>query len=350
MPVEFRGSLPADALPQRAAETLPDLNGHIRADATNLPDLSGHINGKYHEEIPQTPEVKNFDAGDYNVPYVEKLIPGAPKIFILPGWCGVTDANDPALDEYNRLGYSVIQVGTPSAKEKGSLKKFFPPTLPLAEDAKTFTKFINAKTEEEEMVSIVGCSYGGLSALWVVDHIPDKVDHLMVIDPAIRHPIDNVFFLAGRYTGNMARETYAEVLEKKTKDGFIGVARTAGEAAANPIDSIRRGFGIIHDETAIQKAYDAAKKGVKITVVTSKGDGIFHYDKTEKKFKQGFARAFEADTGNGTIYFPYSLKQLMPRFANTEGTHGSGKTGEEFARFTIDEWKETEKHFADLAA
>lgn len=290
-----------------------------------------------------------FETEKYKIPVVERIIPGVPKIFILPGWCGVTDAEDPALDEYNRLGYSVIQVGTPEAKEKGKLKKF-QPTLQIAEDAKAFTELINAKTDEKELVSLVGCSYAGLSTLWVVDHIPQKVDHLMVIDPAIRHPIDNVFFLAGRYGGNMGRETWEKVWEQRSIDGFIGVVRTAGEVAANPIDSIHRGFGIIHDETAIKKAYEAAKRGVKLTVVTSKGDGIFHYDKTEKTFREGFVENYQKDILDESVVFMPQLEKIMPRFDNTNGGHGSGISGEAFAQFTVEQWQKTEEHFVKLAA
>jgi pimeloyl-ACP methyl ester carboxylesterase len=294
-----------------------------------------------------------FETEKHKVPVVERLIPDAPKIFLLPGWGGVTDAENPALDAYNNLGYSVIQVGTPASKEKkifNDVIQRMPPQRgrPIGTDAHVFTALINAKTKVDENISIVGCSYGGLSAIEVANRIPEKIDHLMLINPAIRHNIDSVVALSGRYVGNMAKTTY-DAVRAKGKDGFIGFVRTAGETASSPMDSIHRGFAVIHAEGTITKAYNAAKDGVKITIVTGNGDGIFHGDKTESQFRDGFISEYKREIDDMSLVYSVPLERLMPRFVRVDGGHDIGKTGDEFAHFTIMEWQATEEHFAKLA-
>lgn len=292
-----------------------------------------------------------FETKTHKIPIVERILPGSPKIFLLPGWCGVIDAEDPALDEYNELGYSVIQVGTPLPKEKRLVKDIVQRTLQrtrsLGEDADAFTELINTKTAIDENISIIGCSYGGLSAIEVANNIPEKIDHLMLINPAIRHKIDNVVALSARYTGNMGRTTFDAVREKG-RDGFIGLVRTAGEAIGSPLDSMHRGYAIIHAEGTVVKAYEVAKNGVKITVVTGNGDGIFHGEKTRQQFKEGFIKEYRNDVSDDSVVFDVSLARIMPRFVAIDGGHDIGKTGREFAQFTIAEWQKTEDHFEKI--
>ncbi len=295
-----------------------------------------------------------FDTEKHQTPIVERILPGAPKIFLLPGWCGVTDADDPALDEYNKLGYSVIQVGTPLLKEnhviRNSLQRRAPQrTRPIGEDAEAFTELINAKSDVDENISIIGCSYGGLSAIEVASRIPEKIDHVMLINPAIRHKIDNVVALTYRYANDMTKNTIDSV-KKRGKDGFIGLVRTAGEAIESPINSINRGYAIIHAEGTIAKAYKATRDGVKITIVTGNWDGIFHGEKTRQQFREGFIDEYRSDVSDESVVFDIPLAALMPRFVSIDGGHDIGKTGRKFAQFTIEEWEQTEAHFAKIAA
>lgn len=312
-------------------------------------DEAGHIS----EQISNN-GTGYFETEMHIVPIVERMLPDTPKIFLLPGWGGVTDAKDPALNTYNELGYSVIQVGTPVFKEKKIVRDLLqrmPPqrARPIGVDADAFTRLINSKTDVDEHISIIGCSYGGLSAIEVATRIPEKVDHLMLINPAIRHQIDNIVALSGRYTGSMAKSTF-EGVKAKGKDGLIGFVRTAGEAIGNPMDSVHRGFAIVHAEGTITKAYNAARRGVKITIVTGNQDGIFHGKNTEAQFRIGFIDEYRREIEDMNVVYEIPLARLMPRFVETEGGHDIGKTGEEFAQFTILELEDTEKHFAGLTA
>ncbi len=307
----------------------------------------------YNERLSHTGTVY-FETEKHIVPIVERMLPDTPKIFLLPGWGGVTDAKDPALFAYNTLGYSIIQVGTPVSKDKQIVKDLLqrmPPqrARPIGVDANVFTELINAKSDVDENISIIGCSYGGLSAIEVATRIPEKVDHLMLINPAIRHQIDNIVALSGRYTGSMAKSTF-EGVKAKGKDGLIGLVRTAGETIGNPMDSVHRGFAIVHAEGTITKAYNAARRGVKITIVTGNQDGIFHGEKTETQFRNGFIDEYRREIEDMGAVYEVPLAKRMPRFVETEGGHDIGKTGEEFAQFTIQELEKTEKHFAELAA
>ena len=298
-------------------------------------------------ESSRIPTSETFYAEKYKMRIVERIIPDAPIIFTLPGWCGVTDATDPALPRFNELGYSVIQVGTPEPREERRKRLLFRATRQLQDDAEAFTELINEKTEEDENVSIIGCSYGGLTAIEVAAAIPSKVDHLMLINPAIRHPKDSLIALAARYTGNMGLTTVQSVWDIGI-DGCIGLVRTAGEAAANPLDSFHRGMGIIHAQETTYKAYQLAKNGTRITIVTGNWDGIFHGDKTERTFREDFTEEYQKDTEDPSVIFDKSLHQLMPRFVPKDGGHDLGLAGAKFADFAVDEWRKTENYYADI--
>lgn len=279
-------------------------------------------------------------SGEYSVPIVERILPDKPKIFLIPGWCETVDPEDPALSTFNDLGYSVIQFGTPF-RERGKKKIYSSHTAQILDDANVFTDVINRLTNQKESVTLTGSSLGGLSALEVASAIPDKVDNLVLINPAIRHPFDNVLLLTGRYAGNIGIDNLQRFKKLGVK-GTLGTVKTIGELVAHPIDAAHRGIGVIHSQESTYKAYQLAKRGILTTIITGNGDGIFHHDKTEQTFRKDFVDEFKKEQDPDIIFDHYLEHILMPRFVKIDGGHDLGLTGEAFAELVVRQQQITE--------